>query len=248
LRQLSEKKREIVEPKVIFEDTTLLVLDKPSGWVVNDADTTKHLKTIQNWLQEKYNYEIVKNRQLRSGIVHRLDKDTSGILLVAKTESVFKKLQAQFKERVVQKTYVALAHGAIDPNIGEITAPVGRLPWNKRKFGVIPGGREASTKYKVTKVFQKDGQYYSLLDLHLKTGRTHQIRVHLRHLGSPIVADKTYAGRKTWRHDIKWCPRIFLHASEISFIHPGTGKKVTLKAETPEDLKNVIDSLESEVI
>lgn len=227
-------------PKVIYQDDDLLILDKPTDWVVNEADTTKHLDTVQQWLSDNFDYEIAKNKELRSGIVHRLDKPTSGVLVVAKNKASMENIQAQFKNREVQKTYVALAHGKVEPEEGVIDVPVGRLVWNKRKFGVVPGGREATTKYKVLNNYEKAGDEYTLLELFPKTGRTHQIRVHLKHLGYPIVADKTYAGRKTWRHDTKWCPRLFLHAKKIEFKHPKTDKKVKFESDLSDDLTESI--------
>lgn len=231
-------------PKIIFQDDSLLVLDKPAGWVVNEADTTKNLHTIQSWLQGKFRYPLSDNLELRSGIVHRLDKDTSGVLLVAKTKQAFENLQKQFKERKVEKTYIALVHGKLVPKEGETNAPTGRLPWNRKKFGILPGGREAITRYKVIRYYGIENEKLSLLELYPKTGRTHQIRVHLKYLGHPIVSDKTYAGRKTWRHDTKWCPRIFLHAKTIRVIHPTKKKSATFESQLPQDLQGILEILE----
>lgn len=234
-------------PTVIFEDEHFLALNKPPGWVVNDADTTKNLKTVQGYLAKNFDYEISQNLDLRSGIVHRLDKDTSGVLLVAKTEKSFYELQRQFKERLVEKTYVALVHGELVED-GEVDAPTGRLPWNKRKFGVLPGGRQALTRYKVVKLYDIESRLekkLTFLELYPKTGRTHQIRIHMKYLNHPLVCDRTYAGRKNWRYDHKWCPRIFLHAKEISFLHPVSGEKINYKAELPEDLKTALLNIPS---
>ena len=240
--RLREEERKIVQtPRKIYEDSSILVLDKPSGWIVNDAATVKEQPTIQSWLNLPLE---------RSGIVHRLDKETSGLLLVAKTKEAFENLQAQFKARKVKKTYIALVHGQVEPKEGSIEAPVGRLPWRRDRFGVLPGGREAVTKYKVSKYFVKtdDGKasHFTLLELEPKTGRTHQIRIHLKHIGHPIVADEFYAGRKTARNDRKWCPRLFLHAGEIIFFHPKTGKEISFKSNLPDGLNNVILSLKDE--
>lgn len=229
-----------MKPEIIFEDAYIFVLNKPSGYIVNEASTTTTQPVVQTWLKENFDYQIVKDEEYRSGIVHRLDKETSGILLIAKDKETFNKLQTAFKERRVQKTYVALAHGKIPDEMGEINAPVGRLPWRRDRFGVLPGGREAVTRYKVLKRITKDGNDYTLLELKPKTGRTHQIRIHLKHLGFPIVADDFYAGRKTARHDRTWCPRLFLHAESISFEHPKTGLKVGYKAELPSELASLL--------
>ena len=237
----------MINPQIIFEDESLIVLDKPAGWITNSADTTKVQPVIEDWIRKNLNFEISKSEEFRSGIVHRLDKETSGLLLVAKTKEAFESLQSQFKERKVSKTYVALAHGQVEPKEGSIEAPVGRLPWRRDRFGVLPGGREAVTRYKVLKYFVKtdDGKasHFSLLELYPKTGRTHQIRIHLKHIGHPIVGDEFYAGRKTARNDRKWCPRLFLHAGEITFFHPATGNEVFFKSNLPEDLNNVLLNL-----
>ncbi len=217
----------MIPPKIIYQDQEIMVLDKPSGWITNLASTTKDQPTVEGWLKIPLE---------RSGIVHRIDKETSGILLVAKTKETFEELQRQFKERIVKKTYLALAHGRVESESGVIKEPVGRLPWRRDRFGVLPGGREAETAYKVIKHYKKDNDEFSLVELNPKTGRTHQIRIHLKHIGHPIVSDEFYAGRKTARHDRKWCPRLFLHASGIIFIHPKTDKEVTFKSELPEDL------------
>ena len=135
-------------------------------------------------------------------------------------------------------------HGKIDPPEGEIKATVGRLPWNRRRFGVLPGGRDSVTDYKLIQFYPGNNGGHSLVEFFPKTGRTHQIRIHARHIGHAIVADEFYAGRKTARNDRKWCPRLFLHAASIKFIHPITGKEVEFKSELPEELKSVLQKLE----
>ena len=240
---MREQERKVNSPKVIFEDETLLVVDKPSGFITNDAESTTNQPTVQGWLIAENKSPIARDLELRSGIVHRLDKETSGLLIVAKTREAFGGLQAQFKDRKVTKTYTALAHGKVNPKDGEIIATVGRLPWRRDRFGVLPGGREAATGYKTLANYTKDKDEYSLLELYPKTGRTHQIRIHLKHIGHPIVGDQFYAGRKTARKDRKWCPRLFLHASEITFFHPATGKSVTLKSPLADDLREVLSTL-----
>ena len=227
-------------PKIIFEDEVLLVLDKPAGWITNDASTTTNQPVVQTWLRENFKYSLIGDRERRDGIVHRLDKETSGILLVAKTQEVFDVLQSQFKERKVTKNYLALAHGEIKPEEGEIIASVGRLPWRRQRFGVLPGGREAKTRYKVIRYYDTKREKFSWVELYPKTGRTHQIRIHLKFIGHPIVGDFFYAGRKTARADRTWCLRLFLHASAITFFHPQTGKEVSFKSKLPEDLEKSI--------
>ncbi|KKQ41058.1 MAG: ribosomal large subunit pseudouridine synthase D [Microgenomates group bacterium GW2011_GWC1_37_8] len=227
-------------PKVIFEDEYLIILDKPPGWIVNEAETTGDIPVVQKWLKKVFDYSIVKSKDYRSGVVHRLDKETSGILV--------------------------LLHGRVTPVVGEIKTLVGRLPWRRDRFGVLPGGREAETRYRVISNFSfrgrsaSGGQFprlrrgfggqaifnekFSFVEFYPKTGRTHQIRIHSKYLGHPIVADDFYAGRKTARSDKKWCSRLFLHSAGISFIHPRKNKMVTFESKLPEDLQLALKSLE----
>ncbi|MBI4100375.1 RluA family pseudouridine synthase [Candidatus Microgenomates bacterium] len=228
-----------MEPKVIFEDDDILVLEKPAGMVVNRAESVKE-KTLQEWLEEKFKLPPEGGVGGRAGIVHRLDKETSGILLVAKTQEAFENLQKQFKERVVKKKYLSLAHGRVSAREGEIKAPVGRLPWNREKFGVLPGGREATTRFRVLELYTIHSAPYTLLELFPETGRTHQIRIHLKYLGHPVVGDLAYTGRKTVREDRKWCPRLFLHATFLQFMHPETGEEQTFESRLPDDLEEIL--------
>lgn len=233
----------IDSPTILFETSDLIVIDKPAGWIVNSAQTTQGQPVIEEWLAKNFDYQIFSYPDLRHGIVHRLDKDTSGCLIVAKNQKSFVLLQNQFKERKVHKTYVALAHGKLKETKGDILASVGRLPWRRDRFGVLSGGRDAKTSYKLIKQYQKDGQIYSYVELAPLTGRTHQIRIHLKYLGNPIVSDAFYAGRKTARKDKLWCPRLFLHAARIAFNDPVTGKKVRVESPLAEDLKQVLQQL-----
>lgn len=231
-----------MEPKIIFQDEAILVIDKPSGWITNSASTTKDQPVVENWLAENFQFPIYNFQTLRHGIVHRLDKETSGLLVVAKTKEAFEKLQSEFKSREVEKTYIALLHGKLE-GTGEIKATVGRLPWRRDRFGVLAGGRESLTLYKVLNFYPGNNAGHTLVEFYPKTGRTHQIRIHAKHIGHAIVADEFYAGRKTARNDRKWCPRLFLHAASIKFIHPVTNKEAEFKSELPEDLKEVISKL-----
>lgn len=235
-----------MDPKIIFQDESIFVIDKPSGWITNDADTTKDQPTIQTWVRDNFDYPLKGDREFRDGIVHRLDKETSGILLIAKTKEAFERLQAEFKGREVKKTYIALLHGKVTPTEGEISATVGRLPWRRDRFGVIPGGRESKSLYKVLNFYPGNNAGHSLVEFHPQTGRTHQIRIHSKYIGHAIVADEFYAGRKTARNDRLWCPRLFLHASSIKFIHPETEKEIEFKSELPQDLSDVLTKLGSE--
>ncbi len=235
---------------IIYEDEDVLVIDKPAGIIVNRADTTKGEVTVQDWAEEKLKIksEILKNDQgndfcNRGGVVHRLDKETSGILILAKNPESFIELQRQFKERIVKKKYIALAHGKVIPEEGEINVPVGRLPWNRKQFGIVAGGREAKTMYKVlsSKYYEFAKEELSLVALFPETGRTHQIRVHLKYIGHPIFGDFLYAGRKTQRDDRQVLSRVFLHAAAITFLHPRSGESLSFTSQLPGELQAVID-------
>lgn len=246
---------------ILYEDKDMLVLEKPAGVIVNRSDTTKEQVTVQDFVEKHlglspyYSTKPVPEGEFkspeetfkeRSGIVHRLDKETSGILLVAKTLPAFIELQRQFKERIVKKIYLALAHGKLQPSAGIISVPVGRLAFNRKRFGVVAGGRESVTSYKVLSFYTnpKTKEVLSLVELFPQTGRTHQIRVHLKHLNRPIVSDELYAGRKTARDDRKHLQRLFLHAAGISFLHPQSGEEMHFTSELTEELKGFLSSLQ----
>jgi len=239
---------------VVFEDKTILVVDKPSGLVVNRSITVKGRPTLQDWIEERFTAEDLFGRfdpesdfVRRSGIVHRLDKDTSGLLLIAKTPEAFSNLQGQFKARKVKKSYRCLVHDKIREEVFVIDAPLARNPRNRQKFAVVAGGREARAKFKREAIFSKEvegrREHFSLLTVFPKTGRTHQIRVHLTALSHPIVSDPLYNGRKRLRRDRAWCPRMFLHATRLSFFHPETKEWVRLESELPEVLEGVLEGL-----
>ncbi len=256
-----------MDMKIIYEDECLLVIDKPSGVTVNRSETTKEEETVQDWVEEyleitNHKSQITNKLQnsndkkklefgaldleftSRAGIVHRLDKETSGVLLIGKTLDCFLNLQKQFKERKVKKTYIALVHGKVTPSKGEIDVPVGRTPWNRKRFGIVAGGREATTMYKILNikyyVSGEEKEALSLIELYPQTGRTHQIRVHLKYFGHPVFADNLYAGRKVARKDRKLLSRLFLHASEISFVHPVNNKTLQIKSSLPKDLSDFL--------
>jgi len=219
--------------KTIFEDEDILIIEKPAGLTVNRSETAKE-ETLQDIIDKDFKIQVE-----RSGIVHRIDKETSGLLIIAKTSESFTNLQKQFKERKVKKTYIALVHGELKGE-GEIKVPIGRLPWNRKRFGVLSGGREAVTKYRSVKLIPLNKEILTLLALYPETGRTHQIRVHLKYLNHPIFSDELYAGRKTARSDRKILPRIFLHAAKISFRHPKTGEMMNFESKLPQELENLV--------
>ena len=238
-------------PQILFQDDNFIVINKPAGMIVNKADTAKNEFTVQDWIQKNSQFSNLNSQDdsefsKRGGIVHRLDKDTSGVLLVALNEKSFSDLQKQFKERTVKKEYIALVHGKLVSE-GEINVPIGRLPWNRMRFGVIPQGRESYTKFKTVAhkklIDYKTIQELSLVEVYPQTGRTHQIRVHMQYAGNPIFADSLYAGRKTFAHDRKYLSRHFLHASKISFISPTNGKKITFSAPLTAELVDFLGQL-----
>ncbi len=234
---------------ILFEDDVMIAINKPPGIVVNRAESVKG-ETVQDWMGEHYPFDKTKQTEEtkdffdRAGIVHRIDKETSGILLIAKTPIAFTELQRQFKERIIHKTYLAVVHGVLVPETGEIRAPVARLPWNRERFGIVPGGKESVTKYKVVQLFErtqgKQSEKYSFVEVYPETGRTHQIRVHLKYVNHPIVGDYLYAGRKTARDDRTWAKRVMLHAWRLTCIHPTTGKTLAIEAPIPDDMNGII--------
>lgn len=236
---------------IIFEDESFIIVDKPAGITVNKSETTVNQITVQEWaenkldLEQKVDLDIETDFYKRGGIVHRLDKETSGILIIAKNLSSFENIQKQFKDRAVKKIYLSLAHGRITPDTGEINVPVGRLPWNRKQFGIFPGGRESKTIYKALKYYtdHKAKEELTLVELYPQSGRTHQIRVHLKYIAHPVFADFLYAGRKTARKDRKLLARVFLHAAKISFAHPVTGEMVSFESNLPSELEDFLDGL-----
>lgn len=238
-----QKREKVSDPSVVFEDENILVLNKPSGWIVNSTETANNQPIVQDWLRNNFQFPIFEFYECRNGIVHRLDKETSGVLLVAKNKKYFELLQDLFRERKVKKRYVALLHGEVKQKEGIIEVEVGRLPWNRRRFGVLAGGRDSKTSYDVDRIYKKDNALYSLVNFYPETGRTHQIRIHAKHIGHPIVGDNFYAGRKTSRKDRVWCPRVFLHAAEIKFIDPEKNKEYKFEAPIPGELSDALSGL-----
>lgn len=234
-----------LEPKIIFQNSEYVVVDKPVGLTVNKSDTTKGQYTLQDWVNQQINRSTDQENKegetdfyKRAGIVHRLDKDTSGVIIIAKTPQAFENLQLQFKNREVQKTYLAVVWGSLKDE-GEVNAPITRNPYNRFRFGVFVGGKEARTGYKAVKEI-KSG-LMTLVEVYPHTGRTHQIRVHLTYIGHPIVGDPLYSGGKKGKSGQEMFGRLLLHAYKITFADPGSGKKVEYKANIPEEFKRSTD-------
>jgi 23S rRNA pseudouridine1911/1915/1917 synthase len=230
---------EKIQLAVLYEDEYLLVISKPPGLVVHPGSGNP-AGTLANGLVHYCGAIAGVGDSVRPGIVHRLDKDTSGLMVIAKREDVHRKLVQMFKDRAVEKEYLALVHGILDQKQGRLVAPVGRHPVHRQKMAVREmGGRYAATHWQVVKEF---GGIYSLVVVGIETGRTHQIRVHMAHLGHPVVGDSLYGKR----HCPKKIIRQMLHASRLRFIHPITGKKLECEAPLWPDFFEVLKDFEQE--
>lgn len=236
---------------ILFEDEHLLVVEKPAGMVVHPAPGHS-AGTLVNALLSHINSSVDSRLDvLRPGIVHRLDKDTSGLLVVAKTFEAHEKLAAQIKERTAGRVYLALSWGHWPEREGRIEAPIGRSPRNRKKMAVFAaGGREAVTVYRVLESFP----LAELVEVHLCTGRTHQIRVHFAHRGHPVLGDPLYGGRKVvrsysgqYRNMVRSLldasSRQALHASKLSFKHPASGKPLEFTSPPPDDFERILQIL-----
>jgi 23S rRNA pseudouridine1911/1915/1917 synthase len=225
---------------IVYEDDALVVVNKQAGLVVHPAAGTPS-GTLANALA--YHFQQLPGTSVRPGIVHRLDRDTSGLLVVAKTETALENLSDQFRDRSVYKSYVALVHGRVLSNTGKIDQPLARDRSNRTRMAVVRGGRNALTLYRVRQTLDR----FTLLDVELKTGRTHQIRVHLAWIKHPVVGDETYGGGRDntirdprLRAGIRALNRHFLHAEKLGFKHPKTGEFVKFEAPLPLELKNLL--------
>ena len=236
--------------EIIFEDEDLIVLNKPAGMVVHPAHGNR-TGTLVNALLHHVQGLSGVGGEGRPGIVHRLDKDTSGLLVVAKNEKAHAFLARQFAERSIIREYYALVWGHLTGRSGLIEANLGRSKSDRKKMAVVAGGKTAATEYTVLEEFP----YISLVRLKLRTGRTHQIRVHLAHIGHPVFGDPVYNGRRIMagsrslrqkaevQNLLKALPRQALHAKTIGFVHPSTGKQMMFDSSLPEDMVAVLSIL-----
>ncbi|HEX6100553.1 MAG TPA: RluA family pseudouridine synthase [Thermoanaerobaculia bacterium] len=230
---------------VLYEDADVVVLDKPAGLVVHPA--AGHADgTLVNALLFHVKDLSGVGGEIRPGIVHRLDKDTSGVMIVAKHDAAHRRLTEAWSTDRVRKEYVALVYGTPASERGTVDAPIGRDPRDRKKMAVVAGGRAAVTDYEVAERLR----YVSLVRCRLRTGRTHQIRVHMKHLGHPIVGDPVYSGPQ-WRGIpdkrvqklLSSLNRQMLHAARITFAHPSTGASMTFEAPLPQDFATVLAQL-----
>ena len=217
---------------VVFEDDDLIVIDKPAGMTVHPAPGNEDRTLANAVLAHAPDIEGIGGER-RPGIVHRLDKDTSGLIVVAKNERVHSHLSEQFKSREVSKVYLALVAGHPSPPEADIDAPIGRHPHDRQRMAVVSTGRPAITRYRVVTSYKRA----TLVEARPRTGRTHQIRVHLASVGHPVVGDVTY-GRP-----VEGLSRQFLHAFRLAFVHPASGETIRFTAELPNDLRSYLDLL-----
>ena len=231
---------------ILYQDSDIVVINKPPGLVVHPAPGHSEGTLVHGLLAACGDLTGIGG-EIRPGIVHRLDRDTSGVMVVAKTEPALKKLVETFKDRKVEKVYVALCLGKPDRRQGEVDAPIGRHPVHRKKMSTHSrSGRHALTKYEVIKTY---GLGVSLLRVRILTGRTHQIRVHLAAIGCPVLGDTVYgrgtAGLRGGGGEIKGLVnRQMLHAHQLTFEHPITGESMRLTAPYPNDLAEVLDALD----
>jgi 23S rRNA pseudouridine1911/1915/1917 synthase len=232
--------------EIVFEDEHLIVINKPAGLVVHPAAGVPS-GTLANALA--YHFQQLSHAGTsRPGIVHRLDKDTSGLLVAAKTETAHEHLADQFRAREVFKSYVALVFGVMRQPSGRIEQPIARDPRNRTRMAVVAGGRGAVSLYKVRRSYDA----FTLVDVELKTGRTHQIRVHLSWLKHPVVGDELYSGGRDnnvqnvqLRAQIRKLQRQFLHAEQLGFKHPATNATMKFTAPLPPELMQLLTALEA---
>ena len=222
---------------VVYEDDDLLIVNKPSGLVVHPAPGHWQGTLVNALLARGDHYGGIAG-VARPGIVHRLDRDTSGLLIVARNDAAQAGVMAQLKARRVRKTYLALAQGSVAASVGRIEAPIGRDPKDRKRMAVVPNGRRAITGYRVRERFAA----WTLLELDLVTGRTHQIRVHLTALGHPVAGDPVY-GTGTSRRGPDGLERLFLHAWRLELVSPRTAKLVRAEAPLPDALEAVLEGL-----
>jgi 23S rRNA pseudouridine1911/1915/1917 synthase len=260
--------------KIVYEDKDILVIDKPAGQVVepgagkeNDSLISEVLKKYPemkdlDWPLEdaldqppKAAESVHHTKTKRIGIVHRLDKDTSGLLVIAKNPQTQKFLMKQWQSREVEKEYTALVFGRVEAKKGRIELPIGRAPVARQKMAVLSCGREAITEFEVVDILEVQPQKHtkvrpqqhlnlSLLKVKILTGRTHQIRVHFLKIGHPVIGDFTYSTKTSKKLSKELgLNRQFLHASKLSFVHPASKKKLTFKSSLPKDLQNILSKL-----
>ncbi len=225
---------ENIDIDIIYQDDQLLVVNKDSKLVVHPGAGNKSGTLVNALLYHVKDFKAIKG-EIRPGIVHRIDKETSGLLVVAKTDKALADLSDQMKHKTTKRVYIALVEGVISHNLGKINAPIGRDPKNRQKMKCVENGKESITNFKVLNRF-KDS---TLIECILKTGRTHQIRVHLSYIGHPLVGDPKYGQRKT-----NTTHGQYLHAKTLGFVHPKTKEYLEFDSELPKYFQEYLDTLE----
>lgn len=226
----TDVKPEKMDLDIVYEDDYLMVINKPSGLVVHPA-AGHYSGTLVNGLLAHTNSLSSNNGEVRPGIVHRIDKDTSGLLVIAKDDKTHEELSKQLKDKTLSRIYVALVHGRINHDTGTIDAPIGRDPLDRKKMCVTENGKEAITHFKVIERYKNA----SLIECKLETGRTHQIRVHMNYINHPIINDPVYGIKKKINNFGQ-----MLHAKEIGFIHPKTKEYMNFKCDIPKEFKEIL--------
>lgn len=217
---------------IVFEDDDVIVVNKPQGMVIHPAPGHEN-GTLVNGLLDHAPLATV-NGELRPGIVHRIDKDTSGLLMVAKNDQAMLSLSAQLKAKTNQRKYLAIVHGNFKEEAGTINAPIGRSKKDRKKMAIVEDGRPAVTHFKVLERFTD----YTLIECELETGRTHQIRVHLKYIGHPVAGDPLYGPRNTLKGNGQ-----FLHAKLLGFKHPRTGEELVFEVDPPQIFQDTLSKL-----
>lgn len=237
LKQESEAKPEKMDLDIVYEDDDVMVINKPSGMVVHPA-AGHFTGTLVNGLLAHTNNLSSNNGDIRPGIVHRIDKDTSGLLIVAKNDKAHEILSDQLKDKTLSRVYLALVQGKINHDTGTIDAPIGRDPYDRKKMCVTDeNSREAITHFRVLERYKNA----SLIELKLETGRTHQIRVHMNYIKHPIINDPVYGPRKQISDFGQ-----MLHAKEIGFVHPTTNKYMTFTCDAPKEFNEILEKYKNE--
>ncbi|MEI3608221.1 RluA family pseudouridine synthase [Pseudogracilibacillus sp. SO10305] len=220
---------------IVYEDNALLVVNKPRGMLVHP---THHVRTGTLVNAVKYHCKTLSDvgGEEREGIVHRLDQDTSGVIIIAKNNDVHAHLKEQFQARTVTRIYEAIVYGVVPHDQGVVRAPIGRNPKNRLEMAVVEGGKESETKFRVLERFQQ----YTHVECELITGRTHQIRVHMKYMNHPIIGDEVYTKKKS-----PYIKGQALFAKKVSFVHPVLKEQITVEVEQPSYFKSVIEKLQN---
>ena len=234
----SDLKPQNIPLEIIYEDNDIIVVNKPKGMVVHPANGNPDGTLVNAVMAICKDSLSGIGGKIRPGIVHRLDKDTSGIIIVAKNDKAHINLSKQIKDRKMKKIYIALVKGVVNENEATIDMPIGRSAKDRKKMAVRKDGKQAITHFKVLKRYPN----YTLLEVKIDTGRTHQIRVHMAEIGHPVVGDMVYSKGK---NDFGVVGQM-LHAKSLDFTHPITGEKMHLEAELPQYFKDVIEKLDSQ--